>query len=112
MLLTRRWRIRELLGVVVLPLIIVAAWQIATRDVPTTATSVAAASRAANYVFKEVWPRVILIHSFVLLPLIALLAWTAIKIRRGRRWLILLSAAIVILLLFTLDLPTDEWIHI
>jgi hypothetical protein len=112
MLLTRKLRLRDLLGVVLLPMLIVAAWQYATRNVPMTATSVAAASRSANFIFKEVWPRVILFRSFVLLPLIALCAWTAIKIRRAHWWLVILSAAIVLLLLFTLDLPDETWTQV
>jgi hypothetical protein len=112
MILTRRLRLRDLLGVTVLPFIIIAAWQYATRDVPTTQTSLAAASRAANFMFKETWPRVIVFRSFVLLPLIALFAWTAIKIRRARWWLIALSAVTVVVLLFTLDLPGEEWTQV
>jgi 4-amino-4-deoxy-L-arabinose transferase-like glycosyltransferase len=110
-LLTRKLRIRDLVETVILPAIIVAGWIIWSWGTPPNAASVEVSKFAANFIMKEPWLRVILERSLVLLPIIALSAACAIKIRRSRLWLVAVSSIIMLLVLLNVDLPTEQWIE-
>ncbi len=110
-LLTRKLRLRDMFETVMLPAIVVAGWVIWSWGTPPNAASVQVSKFVATFVMKEPWLRVILERSLVLLPIIALSAAGAIKIRRSRLWLLAISAVVVLLVLFNVDLPTEQWIE-
>lgn len=106
-----RWRWGEMAIIALVPLLVVAAWYVWWRA-PTTFGAEAAAERAGRFVMKEPWLRVILIRALMLLPIAALSACAAIKMRRSRLWLVPAWAVIVVAGLFTLDLPEESWVEI
>ena len=51
--------------------------------------------RSPAFLFKESWPRVLLIRMLAILPLAALSGWTALKFRAARLWLVGLWAVLI-----------------
>ncbi len=99
-LLEKRGRWRELLGIVVLPTIIIGGWYLWSRGTPPTPAAVEASKQTASFLFKQSWPRIFLTRSLTLLPLAGLFAWTAIKIRRSRLWLVAVWAVLLLWLIY------------
>jgi hypothetical protein len=110
-LLTRKLRLRDMVEVIAAPLLIIGGWYIWTWGTPPSAGAAQEQNRAAQFIMKEPWLRVILLRSLILLPLIALSSWTAIRIRRARWWLVALSGIVVLLVLLNVDLPNEQWLQ-
>jgi hypothetical protein len=110
-LLTRKLRLRDMVEVVAAPLAIIGGWYIWTSGTPPSPGAVQEQNKAAQFIMKEPWLRVILLRSIILLPLIALFSWTAIRIRRARWWLVALSGIVVLVVLLNVDLPNEEWVQ-
>ncbi|HUS14401.1 MAG TPA: glycosyltransferase family 39 protein [Chloroflexia bacterium] len=91
----RRLPWREMLGILVVPLLAVAAWWLWTHDWPPTSQVVGANAHRDAFVMKEPWLRVTLLRSLAVLPLAALSTWVAFPLRWTRWWLVLLWGGVV-----------------
>jgi hypothetical protein len=108
---SRKWRWLDMLAIAAVPAVVMGGWWLWRHDLPQTAGAAASAGRAANFLFKEPWVRVPLLRALVLLPVAALSAWGAIKLARNRLWLLAPVALVVIVCIYTLDLPGERWIE-
>ncbi|MGI8586681.1 MAG: ArnT family glycosyltransferase [Chloroflexia bacterium] len=81
MLLTRRLRLRQLIGVGLLPALIVGSWWLWSRNMPPSGADIAVAARRATFFLKDPWPTVFLLRALAVMPFTALSAWTAIRLR-------------------------------
>ncbi|MDQ6693451.1 MAG: glycosyltransferase family 39 protein [Chloroflexota bacterium] len=99
LLTERRWNQPrwwwQMLGVGLLPAFIAGGWLYWSRDTPPTQAALSAEGWRSAFFMKEPWLRVSLLRVLALLVPTAFTAWTAIRIRRTRLWLIPLSLAIV-----------------
>jgi 4-amino-4-deoxy-L-arabinose transferase-like glycosyltransferase len=80
---TGKWRWREIVGVALVPALMVGGWFIWSHDTPPTVVQASAARRAARFLFKASWPGVFGNRALTLLPVLALFAWTAIRLRKA-----------------------------
>lgn len=108
-LLEKKWRWLQMVATASLPMLIVGGWYLWSRDIPPTPAAIGASGRVSNFIFKELWGRVILARSLTILPLAALFSWGAIKIRRTRLWLIPLSMALVAWVMLGILLPPETY---
>ncbi len=110
-LTARKWRWLDMLAIVAVPAIVIGSWWLWRHDLPPTAGAIASAERAARFLYKEPWLRVSLLRSLVLLPITALSVWGALKIERKWLWLLAPVTLLVLIGIFTLDLPNEHWIE-
>jgi hypothetical protein len=108
--LTHKWEWRKMLAVIFLPALAVAVWMV-WLHAPDGPGAIQAARQRARFLFKESWLRVFLLRSVALLPITALSAWAAVTLRRSRWWLVPLWAVLILITLFTVDLPGEIWIQ-
>jgi hypothetical protein len=69
-----------------------------------------AADWRAAFVMKEAWVPVFLLRALYLLPVVAFTAWTAMKIRRTRWWLVGLWLGLLALGAYWSNSVTEQWI--
>jgi 4-amino-4-deoxy-L-arabinose transferase-like glycosyltransferase len=108
-LLRRKWRWLDLVLTALVPLAIFVIWYVWSRDIPPTYAQTSSADRASYFILKEPWLRVFAMRSLTILPLTAFFAWTAVKLRPSRRWLVALWLLAIILGETFLDLPNEGW---
>ncbi|HKP53420.1 MAG TPA: glycosyltransferase family 39 protein [Chloroflexia bacterium] len=108
--LARKWRWWQMVGIIVPTLIGLLLWYLSERDIPPNMGALNHAGWTSRIIFQEPWLRVFLLRSLVLLPIVALSAWAAIKIRFRRWWLIPLTAAAVLWGMYNLALPGENWL--
>lgn len=110
-LVQRKLRWRHIFVTSIIPLHFVVGWAFWTHDWPQTWASGSAGSRTADIVMKPWWPRVIWIRHLLYLPFVALFAWTAVKMRRSRWWLVAAWLAIIVWSMYNLTLlpETGTW---
>ncbi|HKP53413.1 MAG TPA: glycosyltransferase family 39 protein [Chloroflexia bacterium] len=109
-LFARKWRWWHIVGVVVPTGIVMLLWYLSERNIPPNAGAMHAAGLNSKFLFKEPWLRVFLLRSLVLLPVLALTTWAALKIRWRRLWLVPLAAVAVVWCMYNLELPGESWV--
>ena len=106
-LIKKKWRWWHMVSAVLLPAVVGGAWYIWLRS-PPTGFAAAAAERSASIIFHEPWLRVFLVRTFTILPLLALFAWTAVKMRRAIWQFTLPLALVLIWCMYAVDLPNEN----
>ncbi|HUS15961.1 MAG TPA: glycosyltransferase family 39 protein [Chloroflexia bacterium] len=96
MMLTRRRRLVALLLTGLVPGLIVGAWWLWTRDLPPTPVSIDVGARAAAFIGKPVWARIIIVRTLIFLSFAGWFTWAALPLRRRRWWLVPLAAVLVV----------------
>jgi hypothetical protein len=109
-LYTRKWHWPQMLLTAAVPGVFIGGWWLWSHDLPPTGAAYAAGQREALFLFKEPWLRVFLLRAVNILPITALFACAAIKIRPARAWLVAGWAVVMIALILNVDLPTEGWI--
>ncbi len=110
-LLERRWHWREGVLTALVPGLIIGGWYVWSRQLPQSAAAFMAAERASHFVFKEPWLRVFSLRALTVLPITALFAWAAVKIKPSRWWLVAVWTLVVIWGLLNLDLPDEQLVE-
>ncbi|MDQ5824242.1 MAG: glycosyltransferase family 39 protein [Chloroflexota bacterium] len=110
----RRWPSQELVAILALPLLTLSGWYAfqAWQGPGDSGAAEDAARRTSRFMWQEPWPRVIGLRMLNFLPLLALFAWTAVRIQRSRWWLVPLSLLILLGGMYALDRPDEQWITI
>lgn len=108
-LFARKWHWRKIVALVVPCGVVLLIWYVSESQTPPSTGALYAASSTSRFLFKEPWPRVVVLKTLFLLPVVALSAWVAIKIRWPRWWLIPPVAAFVWWGLANLVLPGESW---
>lgn len=110
----RRWPLQELVAILVFPLLILGGWyglQV-VQGPGDRGGAEDAARRTSRFIWQEPWPRVIGLRTLNFLPLLALFAWTAVRIQRSRWWLVSVALLVMLAGMYALDRPDEQWIPI
>jgi hypothetical protein len=110
----RRWPLQELISILLFPLLTVGGWYAfqAVQGSGDSGGAEDAARRTARFLWQEPWLRVIGLRTLNFLPLLALFAWTAVRVRRSRWWLVPVAALALMGGMYALDRPDEQWIPI
>lgn len=111
-LITRKARWREMLIIIVIPAAFLLGWRLWLPMTSTSGIALGAAQRSAAIVGKDVWPHVILFRFLAVLPLTALFAVSAVKLKRTRWWLAPVLGIAVVFAIYAIILPNRGWIEI
>ena len=92
---TRRVRPAAWLGVAVVPALVVAGWWLWSQSMLPSGASVWAEGRRGTFLWQPVWVEIVAVRVLAGLPLLALSAWAAVRLRRRRWWLVAVWTAVV-----------------
>ena len=110
----KRWRWKEALAIVAVPLLSVVGWYLykAWQQIGPTGAEEHADRHAAAFRWKAEWVRVTGLRILSAAPLLAFFAWAAVKLRLSRWWLVPACLAVMVGAMYLLDLPSEQWIPV
>jgi 4-amino-4-deoxy-L-arabinose transferase-like glycosyltransferase len=108
-IVTRRWRWRQMIAVVAVPALVIGGWYIWSHDMPPSAAASFAKERSKRFLWNETWLPLFLERAAMVIPLVALFAWTAVKIKRGHLPFLFVWGGLITWAMFATSLPKDSY---
>ncbi|MFL5733857.1 MAG: hypothetical protein ACJ78Q_11715, partial [Chloroflexia bacterium] len=106
---TGRWRWRQMVAVGIVPALVIGGWYLWTRDLPPSGAAEYARRRAEQFMWNSTWLPLILERAASVVPLIALFAWTAVRVRRLHWIFVCLWSGVMGWAFFNLSVPHQSY---
>jgi 4-amino-4-deoxy-L-arabinose transferase-like glycosyltransferase len=108
----KKWYWREALAMLAGPILLVGGWYafLSWQGGGPTDMQIYADRQAAKFLWQPAWVEVVGLRTLSVLPLLGLFAWTAVRLRRSRWWLVPACLALLVAGMYAVDTPGQQWL--